>query len=96
MSVKETRRVRELDELIDLQDKAIQALQQAQLALSLALQALQQSLAEKGDQQKLPGLLQTPFTQIPYTQLQTPIQIPFYMPYGGGIQTYSGTLCSKS
>ena len=49
---KETRRVREMEELIDLQSKAIEALQQAAQALSLALQALQQSAAEKGQQNK--------------------------------------------
>ena len=46
MRVRDTRKMREMDELIDLQDKAIQALQQATAALSLTLQALQQSLDE--------------------------------------------------
>lgn len=50
--MKETRRLREMEELIDLQDKAIQALQQASTALNLALQALQQAAAEKGFQNK--------------------------------------------
>jgi hypothetical protein len=52
MSVKETRRMREMEELIDLQDKAIQALQQAAAALSLALQSMKQSMDEKGQQNK--------------------------------------------
>jgi type II secretory pathway pseudopilin PulG len=40
--------VRDYEELISLQDKAIQALQQANLALQLALSALQKARAEAG------------------------------------------------
>jgi hypothetical protein len=47
---REIRRMREMEELIGLQDRAIQALQQATVALNLALQALQRSMDEKGQQ----------------------------------------------
>jgi hypothetical protein len=64
MSVSSTR-VRDLEELVTLQDRAIQALQQASLALSLALSALQQSLEEKGQQNKFKF---DPNTHTPNTQ----------------------------
>ncbi len=44
---------KDVDELLALQDRAIQALQQATLALQIALQALQDSRIEKGDQQRM-------------------------------------------
>lgn len=44
---------KDVEELLELQDRAIQALQQATLALQIALQALQDSRTEKGDQQKM-------------------------------------------
>jgi hypothetical protein len=44
---------KDVNELLELQDRAIQALQQATLALQIALQALQDSRVEKGDQQKM-------------------------------------------
>lgn len=75
---------KDVNELLELQDRAIQALQQATLALQIALQALQDSRVEKGDQQKMvfvpvPSSPQvpTPYFSQPYA---SPSSTPFFNP----------------
>jgi hypothetical protein len=61
---------KDVDELLAMQDRAIKALEQAALALQIALQVLQDSKNEKGDQQKMvfvPGPTPGPTTlPMPY------------------------------
>ena len=87
-----TRISRTLEELVELQDKAITALESALKATQLALEALQNARTEQG----------TP-TKIDWTSHPTPIPVTPYIPYiapftggswgtnqtvtGGGIQT---------
>jgi len=46
-------RMKNLEELVELQAKAIEALQQAAGALRIALEVIQKSYAEKGTQERL-------------------------------------------
>jgi hypothetical protein len=83
---------KDVDELLELQDRAIQALQQATLALQIALQALQDSRVEKGDQQKMTfvPVPTNPFAQ-PYT-VPVPNSVPYTTIIGGfpGVITTTG------
>jgi hypothetical protein len=65
-------RLKDIDELISLQDRAIEALKQANTALSLALSALERARNEHGYPQKLD------FYKQPQYQ-----HSPFSAPYGG-------------
>jgi hypothetical protein len=69
---------KDVDELLAMQDRAIKALEQAALALQIALQVLQDSKNEKGDQQKM-VFVPVP-TQVP-TPVPTPGPMPVPMPY---------------
>jgi hypothetical protein len=64
-----------LEELIELQDKAIVALKQANQALQLALDALQKTRDEQGYAQPLfPQTL--PFPSVPYSPYSQPFNLP--------------------
>lgn len=71
--------IRHTDELIELQDKAIKALQQALLATQLALEVLQKDRDERGQQEQWNG--QYPNTFPNTNPFYAP---PTYVPYGNG------------
>jgi hypothetical protein len=58
---------RSLEEIVDLQDKAISALTQANLALQLALEAIQAARREVGTPQTFPGFAVGVQQPSPYT-----------------------------
>jgi len=66
---------KDVNELLELQDRAIQALQQATLALQIALQALQDSRVEKGDQQKMV------FVPVPSLPVDSTPYVPYTPPF---------------
>ena len=82
-----------VDELLELQDKAIQALQQATLALQIALQALQDSRNEKGEQQKMVFVPvtggNTPPNGFPNIPSLQPLSFPYVGDTPGLGQTWS-------
>jgi hypothetical protein len=68
-------RMKDLEELVGLQAKAIEALQQAVGALRIALEVIQKSHAEKGTQEKIvfvPGAPATPYNP------PTPVPQPYF------------------
>lgn len=71
--------LKRLEEITALQDKAIAALQQANLALQLALDALEKNRKEQGDQNKIifvqPEKI-TPSYPAPYIQTPSPFTVP--------------------
>jgi hypothetical protein len=94
---------KDVDELLELQDRAIQALQQATLALQIALQALQDSRVEKGDQQKMTFVpvptnpfvqpYYTPVPNVPYIMGDFPGVVPITTTGVSGMysQSYNGS-----
>lgn len=67
-----SRRERSLEEIITLQDQAIQALQQATAAMKLALETIQAARNEQGYRQSIPFGVPSQFPQNPP-----------YQPWGG-------------
>jgi hypothetical protein len=83
---------KDVNELLELQDRAIQALQQATLALQIALQALQDSRVEKGDQQKMVFVpVPAPAEKVPYVPYVQPFSPYKTLPYVGDIVTTTVT-----
>lgn len=84
--------LKRLEEITALQDKAIAALQQANLALQLALDALEKNRKEQGDQNKIifvqPEKI-TPNYPAPYIQTPSPFTVPT-SPWGAS-PTITGT-----
>jgi len=79
-------RLKDLEELVELQAKAIEALQQAAGALKIALEVIQKAPAEKGSQEKIVFVQPT---------IPTPVPDPNPQIYlgglngSGGLQTYA-------
>jgi hypothetical protein len=90
---------KDVNELLELQDRAIQAQQQATLALQIALQALQDSRVEKGDQQKMvfvPVQEKAPYNS-PENSPFTPYSTPFYStPFVNPTQWPGSTVICKT
>jgi hypothetical protein len=79
-------RMKNLEELVELQAKAIEALQQAAGALRIALEVIQKSYAEKGTQEKI--------IFVPQPALPAPVigpYVPAPQPYFGDPLPTSGT-----
>jgi len=82
-------RVKNLEELVELQAKAIEALQQAAGALRIALEVIQKSHAEKGTQEKIVFVPQPSVPQpnpIPYTPYVGDFPNPWGTATGGNVQ----------
>ena len=88
-----TRNLKDVDELVELQDRAIQALQQATLALQVALLALQRSVAEKGEQPQLSVAEKGEQPQLSVAEKgeQPQLYSQPYSPYGSGITSSDTT-----
>lgn len=78
--------IRDYEEIITLQDKAIEALTQANSALVTALEAIKRARAEHGFQPSLPGLGDQ---TIPNTFPSIPFQQPYTI-WGGGVGQVTG------
>jgi hypothetical protein len=79
--------VKDLEELVELQARAIEALQQAAGALRIALEVIQKSHAEKGTQEKIVFVPQ-PALPAPATGPYVPATQPYF---GGSTENPWGT-----
>lgn len=81
-------RLKDLEELVELQAKAIEALQHAAGALKIALEVIQKAHAEKGSQEKI--VFVQPTIPTPQPNPYTPY-IPTPQPYFGDPPPMWGT-----